>query len=83
MKNSQWEIKQNYSKKFSNFLKIKNSIFVNSGSSANLLIAQSLLEADYLKIKLLLHQLCHGLPQLLHFCSWGIKWICVLQILET
>ena len=32
--------------KFSKFIGIKNSILVNSGSSANLLIAQSLLESD-------------------------------------
>ena len=36
---------------FSKWLKRKYSIFVNSGSSANLLIAQSLLEGDYLKNK--------------------------------
>ena len=36
---------------FSSYLKIKNSIFVNSGSSANLLIAQSLLESGFLKNK--------------------------------
>ena len=39
------------SKKFFQLLKIKKSVFVNSGSSANLLIAQSLLESGYLKIK--------------------------------
>tara|TARA_B100001057_G_scaffold487053_1_gene569170 strand:- start:6781 stop:7956 length:1176 start_codon:yes stop_codon:yes gene_type:complete len=42
---------KNFQKKFSDFLKIKNSIFVNSGSSANLLIAQSLLESNYLSNK--------------------------------
>ena len=45
---------KNFQKKFSNFLKIKNSIFVNSGSSANLLIAQSLLESDYLNNKVVI-----------------------------
>ena len=40
-----------FQKNFSNFLKVKKSVFVNSGSSANLLIAQSLLESGYLKIK--------------------------------
>ena len=39
-------------KKFSKFLKSKYSIFVNSGSSANLLIAQTLLEGNYLKNKI-------------------------------
>jgi CDP-6-deoxy-D-xylo-4-hexulose-3-dehydrase len=38
-----------FQKNFSDFLKIKYSIFVNSGSSANLLIAQVLLEGNYLK----------------------------------
>ena len=41
-----------FEKKFSNFLKMKYSIFVNSGSSANLLIAQTLLEGNYLKNKI-------------------------------
>ena len=40
-----------FEKLFSNWLKNKYSIFVNSGSSANLLIAQSLLESGYLKNK--------------------------------
>ena len=40
-----------FEKKFSNFLKMKYSIFVNSGSSANLLMAQTLLEGNYLKNK--------------------------------
>jgi CDP-6-deoxy-D-xylo-4-hexulose-3-dehydrase len=43
-----------FQKKFSNFLKVKNSIYVNSGSSANLLIAQSLLESGYLKNNLII-----------------------------
>ena len=41
-------------KKFSNYLGSKYSIFVNSGSSANLLIAQSLLEGGYLKNKIVI-----------------------------
>lgn len=40
--------------KFSKFIGIKNSILVNSGSSANLLIAQSLLESGYLRNKLII-----------------------------
>lgn len=36
---------------FSKYLNVKNSIFVNSGSSANLLIAQSLLESGLLRNK--------------------------------
>lgn len=43
-----------FEKKFSNFLKMKYSIFVNSGSSANLLIAQTLLEGGYLKNKIII-----------------------------
>jgi len=39
---------------FSKFLNIKNSIFVNSGSSANLLIAQTLLESGYLKNRVII-----------------------------
>ena len=38
-----------FEKKFSNYLGRKYSIFVNSGSSANLLIAQTLLEGSFLK----------------------------------
>jgi CDP-6-deoxy-D-xylo-4-hexulose-3-dehydrase len=38
-----------FQRNFSDFLKIKYSIFVNSGSSANLLIAQVLIEGNYLK----------------------------------
>jgi CDP-6-deoxy-D-xylo-4-hexulose-3-dehydrase len=41
-----------FEKKFSNFLDMKYSIFVNSGSSANLLIAQVLLEGNFLKNKI-------------------------------
>ena len=38
-------------KKFSAKIKVSYSIFVNSGSSANLLIAQTLLEGNFLKNK--------------------------------
>ena len=40
-----------FQKNFSKYLNVKNSIFVNSGSSANLLIAQSLIESGLLKNK--------------------------------
>ena len=40
-----------FEKKFSNFLGSRYSVFVNSGSSANLLMAQVLLEGNYLKNK--------------------------------
>mgnify|MGYP001218482082 FL=1 len=49
---TQSKVTQTFEKKFSNYLGSKYSIFVNSGSSANLLIAQSLLEGDYLKNKI-------------------------------
>jgi outer membrane protein OmpA-like peptidoglycan-associated protein len=41
---TQSKIVNNFQKNFSDFLKTKYSIFVNSGSSANLLIAQVLIE---------------------------------------
>ncbi len=40
-----------FEKKFSKFLGSRYSVFVNSGSSANLLMAQVLLEGNYLKNK--------------------------------
>ncbi|MBI29389.1 MAG: aminotransferase DegT [Pelagibacteraceae bacterium] len=49
---NQSKITKKFEKNFSNFLKTKYSIFVNSGSSANLLIAQTLLEGKYLKNKI-------------------------------
>ena len=41
-----------FEKKFSEYLGRKYSVFVNSGSSANLLIAQTLLEGNFLKNKI-------------------------------
>ena len=46
---TQSKIVNNFQKNFSDFLKTKYSIFVNSGSSANLLIAQVLIEGNFLK----------------------------------
>ena len=43
-----------FEKIFSNWIKRRYSIFVNSGSSANLLIAQGLLEAKMLKNKIMI-----------------------------
>ena len=43
-----------FQNKFSKYLGVKNSVLVNSGSSANLLIAQSLLESGYLRNKLII-----------------------------
>ena len=48
---NQSKVTKTFEKKFSDFLGAKTSIFVNSGSSANLLMAQSLLEGSYLKNK--------------------------------
>ena len=42
---------KNFENKFSKFLGTKNSVFINSGSSANLLMAQVLLEGNFLKNK--------------------------------
>ena len=41
----------NFEKKFSDYIGCKHSVFVNSGSSANLLMAYALLEGGYLKNK--------------------------------
>ena len=46
---TQSKIVNNFQRNFSDFLKTKYSIFVNSGSSANLLIAQVLIEGNFLK----------------------------------
>ena len=42
---------KNFENKFSKLLGTKNSVFVNSGSSANMLMAQVLLEGNFLKNK--------------------------------
>ena len=49
---NQSKVTRKFEKNFSKFLNLKHSIFVNSGSSANLLIAQTLLEGNYLKNKI-------------------------------
>lgn len=46
---TQSKIVNNFQKNFSDYLKTKYSVFVNSGSSANLLIAQVLIEGNFLK----------------------------------
>ena len=48
---NQSKITKKFEKKFSAKIKVSYSIFVNSGSSANLLIAQTLLEGNFLKNK--------------------------------
>ncbi len=62
-----------FQKKFSNFLNIKSSIFVNSGSSANLLIAQSLLEANYLKNKVIIAPALSWVTTVTPFLQLGYK----------
>ena len=49
---NQSKVTKKFEKNFSNFLRTKYSVFVNSGSSANLLIAQTLLEGNFLKNKI-------------------------------
>ena len=49
---NQAKVTRKFEKKFSYFLGSKESIFVNSGSSANLLMAQTLLEGKFLKNKI-------------------------------
>ncbi len=49
---NQSKVTRSFEKKFSTYLKSKFSVFVNSGSSANLLIGQTLLEGNYLKNKI-------------------------------
>lgn len=44
---NQSKITKKFEKNFSRKIGVKNSIFVNSGSSANLLIAQTLLEGNF------------------------------------
>ncbi len=51
---NQSKITKIFEKKFSKKIGIKNSVFVNSGSSANLLIAQTLLEGKFLKNKVVI-----------------------------
>ena len=48
---TQSSVTKKFQKNFSNFLNLNYSTFVNSGSSANLLIAQTLIEGNFLKNK--------------------------------
>ncbi len=67
---NQSKITKNFEKKFSRAIGTNNSIFVNSGSSANLLIAQTLLEGNFLKNKTVI------LPSL----SWSTSVTPFLQL---
>lgn len=51
---NQSKVTKTFENKFSKYLGVKYTVFVNSGSSANLLIAQSLLEGNYLKNKIVI-----------------------------
>ena len=58
-----------FEKKFSEYLGRKYSVFVNSGSSANLLIAQTLLEGNFLKIKIAILPAVSWSTTVSPFCS--------------
>ena len=49
---TQSKVTRKFENKFSRYLGTKKSIFVNSGSSANLLMAQTLIEGKFLKNKI-------------------------------
>ncbi len=49
---NQSKVTEKFQNNFSKYLKLNHSIFVNSGSSANLLIAQTLIEGKFLKNKI-------------------------------
>ena len=49
---NQSKITKKFEEKFSQKIRTNHSVFVNSGSSANLLIAQTLLEGNFLKNKI-------------------------------
>ena len=51
---NQSKVTKKFEKKFSKKIKTKYSVFVNSGSSANLLIAQTLLQGNFLKNKIVI-----------------------------
>ena len=51
---NQAKVTRKFENNFSKKIKVKNSLFVNSGSSANLLIAQTLLEGNFLKNKIVI-----------------------------
>ena len=51
---NQAKVTRKFENNFSKKIKVKKSLFVNSGSSANLLIAQTLLEGNFLKNKIVI-----------------------------
>ena len=51
---NQSKITKKFEEKFSKKIGASNSVFINSGSSANLLIAQTLLEGKFLKNKVVI-----------------------------
>ena len=76
---NQSKITKKFEENFSKKIGTKYSIFVNSGSSANLLIAQTLLEGNFVKNKTIIVLQCHGqLPW--SFLQLGFKLFCVTAI---
>ena len=66
---------KNFENKFSKFLGTRNSVFVNSGSSANLLMAQVLLEGNFLKNKIVVLPAVSWSTSISPFLQLGYKII--------
>ena len=62
-----------FEQNFSKFLKTKYSVFVNSGSSANLLIASSLLQSDRLANKIIILPAVSWITTVMPFIQLGYK----------
>ena len=72
---NQSKLTHKFQEKFSKFLNTKFSVFVNSGSSANLLIAQALLEGNYLKNKVVVLPAVSWATSVSPFLQLGYKVI--------
>ena len=72
---NQSKITKKFEKNFSRKIGVKNSIFVNSGSSANLLIAQTLLEGNFLKNKIVILPAVSWSTSVSPFIQLGFKVI--------
>ena len=64
-----------FEKKLSNYIGTKHCVFVNSGSSANLLMAYSLLEGDYLRNKKVVVPAISWITTLSPFIQFGFDVI--------
>ena len=62
-----------FEKNFSKFIETKHSIFVNSGSSANLLIASSLLQTDLISNKIVVLPSVSWITTVMPFIQLGYK----------